>query len=341
MTKADIHEVAKAAGVSISTVSRAFTRPDMVSEKTRAKVLAAAEQLGFTISRSAGSLKTGQTNRVAMIMNDAVTSWFNANVFAGLNDTLRPKGYDIAVYDHIDTADNRHDFFDTLPVRRNVDAVFVASIAIDPDEVGQLKSLRVPVIGINTAAADSLDASVRIDDEGGMFAATQHLISLGHRHIVYACSASSDSLAASVDARGQGFIRACQAAEQAGRTLDWRTITVPRGPEFVDSALAEILSLDHFPDAICCQMDMLAIPLVTRLVRYGHRTPRDYSIVGFDDMAHAEWVDLTTMRQNPHAMGCAAARKALTLLRGESLDKPHDIISPRLILRGTDAPFAS
>ncbi|OZG61819.1 LacI family transcriptional regulator [Bifidobacterium lemurum] len=339
MARADIHEVAKAAGVSISTVSRAFTRPDMVSEKTRRKVLEAANRLEFTISRSAGSLKTGQANRVALLMNDTITSWFNVQVFAGLNATLRDEGYDIAVYDHIDTAETRREFFDTMPVRHNVDAVFVASIAIDPNEVGQLKSMHVPLIGINTSASDSLDASIRIDDEEGMFTATQHLIGLGHRRIVYVCSAASVSLDASVDARGRGFIRACESAVAAGRDLDWQTITVPRGPEFIDSALAELLALDRFPDAICCQMDMLAIPLVTRLARYGHRVPQDYSIIGFDDMQNADWVNLTTMRQNPQDMGRDAAHKALALMRGETLDQPHEIIRPRLVLRGTDAPF--
>lgn len=340
MTQADIHEVAKAAGVSISTVSRAFTRPELVSDKTRRKVLAAAERLDYTVSRSAGSLKTGQTNRVALLMNDTITSWFNANVFAGLNDVLRAEGYDIAVYDHIDTADNRREFFDTLPVRRNVDAVFVASIAIDPGEVGQLKSLRVPVIGINTAAADSLDASIRIDDELGMFTITQHVIGLGHRRIIYVCSAASETLDASVDARGRGFIRACEAAQQNGRELEWRTITVPRGPEFVESALAEILAMEQFPDAICCQMDMLAAPLVTRLARYGHSAPEEYTIVGFDDMDHADWVNLTTMRQDPRAMGASAARKALALLSDEEPSLRHETIRPRLILRHTDAPYA-
>ena len=84
MDRAGIREVAKAAGVSISTVSRAFTRPELVSERTRRKVLETADKLDFNISRSATSLKSGQSYRVAMLMNEEITSWFNTEVFAGI-----------------------------------------------------------------------------------------------------------------------------------------------------------------------------------------------------------------------------------------------------------------
>ncbi|MBT1173099.1 LacI family DNA-binding transcriptional regulator [Bifidobacterium sp. MA2] len=340
MAKADIHDVAKAAGVSISTVSRAFTRPELVSEKTRRKVLDVADRLDFNISRSATALKSGRTNRVALLMNEDISSWFNTEVFAGIESVMHPAGYDISLFQHIDTAATRREFFTDLPIRRNVDAVFVASFAIDPHEVEQLRRIHVPIVGINIPSTDGFDASISIDDEGGMRKAAQHLISLGHRRIVYPCSEAVEDMGASIDARARGFIRACEEAS-ARRDLDWRVLTVPRGPEFVDSALSALLALDEFPDAICCQMDMMAIPLVLKLERYGRSTPRDYSIVGFDDSIYAREMGLTTMRQDPRAMGRAAADKALRLINGEDLGEAHEIVEPQLVLRGTDAPYAA
>ncbi|MBW3081318.1 LacI family DNA-binding transcriptional regulator [Bifidobacterium saguinibicoloris] len=338
MAKSDIHEVAKEAGVSISTVSRAFTRPELVSAKTRAKVLEMADRLDFNISRSATALKSGRTNRVAMLMNEEITSWFNTQTFAGIESVMHPAGYDISLFQHIDTEANRREFFGDLPIRRNVDAVFVASFAIDPHEVEQLKRIHVPIIGINTPSADGFDATISIDDEKGMFTATQHLINLGHKRIVYPCSEAA-LLDSSIDARARGFIRACRNAQEKGNMdLDWRVLSVPRGPAFADSALSALLALDEFPDAICCQMDMMAIPLVIKLGRYGHRTPRDYSIVGFDDSPYADTINLTTMRQDPYAMGRSAAVKALKLIEGKSLLKPHEVVEAQLILRGSDAP---
>jgi len=78
--------------------------------------------------------------------------------------------------------------------------------------------------------------------------------------------------------------------------------------------------------------------LVLKLGKYGHLTPRDYSIIGFDDSPYADTINLTTMRQDPQAMGRMAANKALALMNGESLDKPHELIQAQLILRETDSP---
>lgn len=338
MDKAGIREVAKAAGVSISTVSRAFTRPELVSERTRRKVLDVADRLDFNISRSATSLKSGQTYRVAMLMNEEITSWFNMEVFAGINSVMHDAGYDISLFQHVDTGENRRDFFTNLPVRRNVDAVFVTSFGVEPEEIQQLQRIHVPIIGINTPSQEGFDATISIDDEDGMFSSAQHLINLGHKNIVYVCSDAVDSINSSIDARGQGFIRACKTMEGT-HDFKWRVLSVPRGKTFADSALTALLALDEFPDGICCQTDMMAIPLVLRLDRYGHRTPRDYSIIGFGDSAYADTVNLTTMRQDPFAMGRAAARKAVKLIAGETLENPYEVVRAQLVLRGTDSVY--
>jgi len=213
----------------------------------------------------------------------------------------------------------------------------VASFAIDPHEVEQLQRIHVPIIGINTPSSESFDATISIDDEKGMYTAAQHLINLGHKHIVYPCSEAA-GLDSSIDARAQGFINACKDAE-GKHDINWEVLSVPRGPAFADSALSALLAMDEFPDAICCQMDMMAIPLVLKLERYGHRTPRDYSIVGFDDSPYADTINLTTMRQDPYAMGRAAANKALTLISGKTLYDPHEVLEAQLVPRSTDIPF--
>ncbi len=184
MAKASIQAVAKEAGVSVSTVSRTFAKPNLVLPKTRDRVLAAARKLDFQVSRSAAALKSGQSFRIALLHADTIAVWFNANVFRGLNSVFGPAGYDISVYG-LSNARERHDFFTELPVRRNVDAVIVCSFDIDPDEVSRLKDVNVPLIGINTPSTIGLDGAVCIDDKLGMHTAFEHLISLGHRNIAY------------------------------------------------------------------------------------------------------------------------------------------------------------
>lgn len=273
MERTGIHEVAELAGVSVSTVSRAFTHPELVSQKTRQKVMDAADRLDFNISRSAAALKSGQTYRIALLMNENITSWFNNQVVAGLESVFHPAGYDISLFQNIDTARNRRDFFANLPVRRNVDAVVVCSFAIEPSEVKQLKRARVPIVGINVPSAKAFDASISINDGETMQRATQHLINLKHHDFVYICSTPTAPMDASIDTRTQGFLRACENARTKKNALTWRVLTTSRGKNSANEAFPSLLSDEKLPDAICCQTDSIAIPLMVKLARYGLHAP--------------------------------------------------------------------
>ena len=182
MTKASIQAVAREAGVSVSTVSRTFAKPDLVLPETRDRVMTAAEKLDYSVSRSAAALKSGQSFRIALLASETITTWFNANIFAGLDSALRPSGYDTVPYPMRNAAE-RHDFFADLPVRRNADAVIVSSFDIEPAEVERLKHMHVPIVGINIPSTDGFDAGVSIDDYAATRSAIEHLIALGHRHI--------------------------------------------------------------------------------------------------------------------------------------------------------------
>ena len=120
--KSSIQDVAQLAHVSISTVSRSFTRPDLVSKATRDKVMKAADELNFSISRSAAALKTGRALRIAVLVSGRLNLWFSSSIIEGLNQIFHDEGYDISIY-QMSSIEERREFFDMLPVRRNVDAV--------------------------------------------------------------------------------------------------------------------------------------------------------------------------------------------------------------------------
>ena len=163
MTKASIQAVAREAGVSVSTVSRTFAKPDLVLPETRDRVMTAAEKLDYSVSRSAAALKSGQSFRIALLASETITTWFNANIFAGLDSALRPSGYDTVPYPMRNAAE-RHDFCAALPVRRNADAVIVISLDMAEADVEQLKHMHVPIVRINSPPTDWFDAGVWIDD---------------------------------------------------------------------------------------------------------------------------------------------------------------------------------
>ncbi|OZG65629.1 LacI family DNA-binding transcriptional regulator [Bifidobacterium eulemuris] len=334
MAKASIQAVARAAGVSVSTVSRTFAKPDLVLPDTRDKVLAAAERLEYRVSRSAAALKSGQTLRVALLASERISTWFNANVFAGLDAVLRPAGYDIAPFP-MSSVEERQRFFADLPVRRNADAVIVSSFNIEPDEVERLKNMRVPVIGVNIPASEGFDAGVSIDDHAASRRAAEHLIALGHRHIAFVGgTATRSGMRFSAEARLQGIIDAC--ARHDG--VEAVPLMINRSELDVNSSLNAVLSASPELTAVCFQDDELALPVLYRLRGYGRQVPRDLSIIGFDDIDLAAQVGLTTIHQDPFAMGSLAAEKTLAAIADEPIETPFETPDAPLILRDTTAP---
>lgn len=339
MSKASIQAVAREAGVSPSTVSRTFAKPDLVLPETRERVMAAASKLDYRISRSAAALKSGQAFRVALLISDSIATWFNANVYAGLDSVFHPAGYDIAVFPMSNSADRR-EFFTTLPVRRNADAVIVSSFDIDPAQVAKLKDMNVPVVGINIPSNDGFDAGVSIDDHAAEANAIEHLIALGHRRIAfvgYDDRSNSKQLRFSASARLQGMLDVCAAHADEG--VEALPLLIGPCENPAGEALNLALTASPAPTAIAMNDDDLAVPTLFRLRQYGRQVPGDLSLVGFDDTPTAAAIGLTTLHQDPFAMGALAARKALALMSGEPLSQPFETAEARLVLRETTAPL--
>ena len=303
----NIQDVAKAAKVSVSTVSRSFTRPELVSEATRSRVLRIADEMSFSISRSATALKSGKALRVALLMSDHIRLWFSASVIEGLNQVLHADGYDLSIF-QISSIEERREFFDMLPVRRNADAVIVASIDVDAQESAQLASTGVPIIGINCVNPREygFTAAVGIDDDQGSRLVARHLIGLGHRNIVYVRTSREVSLHFSVQQRYDSFVKA-----------------------------SELLSLPQMPTAIACQEDGIAIPLIYQLVRCGYRIPSDIFVIGYDDSFYAHDIGLTTIRQDPIGMAREAACKTLDLINRKTTGMPFQTFPAQLIVRSS------
>ena len=269
--KASIEDVARQAGVSTATVSRAFSRPDMVSAKTRAKVMEAAQQLDFSVSRMAGILKSGRSHRVALLVGSSKLDWFTSRIIEGLNEVLRSAGYDLVIQP-IGDAGAREEFFDELPVRGNADAVIVSSFAITPAEIRRLNTTRIPLIGINTAS-QGFTASVGIDDKAGIRLIVRHLTTLGHRNLLYLYETFDATMGFSSHNRVTGFLEACSELDGVtGQTMDMQA-----GDDPVDAASPRC-SRATTPDCLCFHQDSLAIPLFFRLRQCGMAIPTDLSV---------------------------------------------------------------
>jgi LacI family repressor for deo operon, udp, cdd, tsx, nupC, and nupG len=325
-------DVARRAGVSMATASRALSNHPHVAAGTRARVLAAAEQLSYVISPEASRLAGGVTGRVAVVMPH-ISRWFFATLLDGLEQVLREAGLDVLLY-HIGDAADRRDFFQRLPARRKVDAVAVLGMPVRDDERDRLELMGVHIV----AAGGQVEnyPYVSIDDAAAGRQAVDHLIFLGHRRI---------GMIALFDPAEPGW------PASPGRTLAYRAALadagLPADPELVVTvawgglngadAMARLLSLRDPPTAVYAHSDEVALGAVCTLRRAGLRIPEDMSVVGIDDHPMAELADLTTVAQPVLEQGVLAGRMLLELLAGGS-GTDGATVPTRLVVRGSTAP---
>ena len=210
--------------------------------------------------------------------------------------------------------------------------MFVSSFGISPDEVKRLGTAKIPIVGVNTTS-EGFDATVGIDDKEGIKLIVRHLAKLGHRNLLYLYESFSSTLGFSSYNRITGFQEACGTIDG----MNARTLAVQKNDNIIDAAISEMMAQDNPPTALCFHQDSQAIPLFFRLQRSGLSIPLDISVTGFDDSAFAEEAQLTTVRQRPHDMAVAAARKALDLIEGRPVSKPFETFPVQLQVRGSTA----
>ncbi|MFB9378033.1 LacI family DNA-binding transcriptional regulator [Kineococcus gynurae] len=327
-------DVALRAGVSTATVSRALRGVEGVSDETRSRILALAEDLDYVVSPEASGLSGRATGRVAVVVHD-LAAWYCSSVVVGLENELRAAGLELVVRCVDDPAD-RVEFFGTLPLRRKADALVVVAIPMSPEEQERLAGAGVTVVAAGTH--DQHFPSVAIDDVNAAQQAVNHLLRLGHRRIALLNTVAADDRAwqAQMD-REEGFRRAMRSA---GVPVD-ETLVVSwsGGARGGAEGMDRLLSGERLPTAVFAFSDEVALGAIRSMRRSGFSVPQQISVVSIDDHPLAELTDLTTVRQDPLGLGRAAGRTVLAALRGEELPDVG-AFPTRLVIRGTTAPPA-
>jgi DNA-binding LacI/PurR family transcriptional regulator len=328
-----IDEVAKLAGVSTATVSRALSGRGHVSPASRERVNAAAETLGYVVSSRASSLASGRTQNIGVIV-PFLDRWFFSTVLSGVSAALMREGYDITLYNITADKDVRRHVFDTFLRRQRVDAVVAVSIELDEDETDQLLALGLPVIAIGGPHPRLRTLSV--DDTALARLATEHLLALGHRDIAHIGASPEFDIDFHIPTqRRLGFE---QALADAGVTpnpvfLEPADFTVDGGFRAAKQLLGRP---GPRPTAIFAASDEMAIGAIMAARDLGFRVPQDLSIVGIDGHELGEFFQLTTVDQFPLAQGERAAAAILAQLEGTEAPASGDLPF-ELIVRGTTA----
>lgn len=308
-------DVARHAGVSKSTASRALSGNGSVNEETRKRVQESAKVLGFVASSAAEHLATGRSKNIALL-TPFVNRWFFSEVIDGVEAALIGAGYDLTLYRLSDDMEQRKALFDYFLVRKGVDAVIALSLFITSEEVDRLESLGKPIVGIGGRIPKV--PSIFIDDRAVAKAQTEHLIGLGHTRLMHIGGDQEHQLDFEVHGgRLQGFR---DALNYAGIVVEDDFLAAEISTAGGFEAGLKVLSRENRPTAISAISDEVAIGVMSAAYKLGLRVPEDVSIIGIDGHPTAAAFGLTTMVQHPARQGAIAVSAALASLGGMSPD---------------------
>lgn len=305
-----IIEVARQAGVSKSTASRALSGHGYVSDDARERVVRAAAALGYVVSTNAASLVTGQTRNVGVI-TPFINRWFFSEALEGIESALIAAGYDLTLYHLGSDAEQRRRVFEYFLVRKRVDAVIAVGLPLTEHEVKLLHSLKKPIVGIGGPIEGI--PTVSIDDAAAARLATDHLIGLGHTRIVHLGGDRDEQESFSVhEKRLEGF-RAALGAAGISHERDFTPTPYSITGGF-ESGLEVLADPHRRPTAIVAGCDEIAIGAILAARQLGIQVPQQLSVVGIDDHDLAGIFGLTTLRQDPNAQGDLAVQLLLSEL---------------------------
>jgi LacI family repressor for deo operon, udp, cdd, tsx, nupC, and nupG len=315
---ATILDVARRAGVSTATVSRALAAPERVAEETRARVIEAITATGYTPNASARNLRARSTN-IVLALVPGMSNTFFTPILNAIEDVLSAAGYGMIIGDTRGSPQKESHY--TRFIRAGqVDGVILFTGHLPRDGELAPDSGRVPIALVcNEIVGDRRFSVFDVDNRAAARRATTYLIEAGHRHIGH-IGGARDNIEASE--RLKGFR---DALAGAGLPIDEKAVW-GGGFRFENgvAAAGRFLALRRRPTAVFAAADDGAIGFIRTVRNAGLRTPEDVSVVGFDDIDYASVIDppLTTMRQPREEMGRLAAEDLLARMGRDAPQRP-------------------
>jgi len=342
-----IKKVAAAAGVSVGTVSNVLNRPDRVSISTRERVRAAIDDLGFVRNESARQLRAGQSNTLALIVLDTANPFFT--------DVAR--GAEAEAEDQLVFVCNSHD--DVARERRylrmleeqRVQGILITPIGDGPHEqLDRLVARGTPVVLVDHRADNGGQCSVAVNDVLGGRLAAEHLISLGHRRIVFiggpftlrqVRDRQAGAAAAIAAAGGElTVLRTPSMTVEQGRVASLRIIEQFLGEQHQDAPDQEPTAEPGPPTAVFCANDLISLGVLQTMTAHDIAIPKKLAIIGYDDIGYAASaaIPLSSIRQPREQLGRAATRMLLEEIHEPDAHQHRQVVfEPELVVRESTA----
>ena len=301
-----IRDVARQAGVSVATASRALNRKDVVHPLTRERILTVMEELGFTPSPAARRLSLGRTLTIGVVVS-FLTRPQAAERLRGVDAVLTDSEFDLVIY-NVESVQKRDHYLGTLGQSQRTDGLLVMSLPPPEGAISAMSRAPVPVVFLDVHSP-RIAAMPRVvgDDVAGGSMAARHLLDLGHRAVGFIGDAAENPF---------GFTSSRDRHAGLADTLAEVGITIP--PQWIGlgahgryearERARGMLSGSDRPTAIFAASDTQALGVMAAARDLGFHVPEDLSVIGFDDVDAAEYVGLTTVSQNSPNRADAAPR---------------------------------
>lgn len=330
---AGIVEIAKRAGVSPATVSRALRGLHHVNERTREKIVEAAQHFDYPIRPDLLPRTVGVRRNTIGVIAPYLSRWYFSQAVAGAEQALREAGMDLLLYNFAQV-DARQRVFQQKKLVGKVDGLIVMSLPPTEREFDQILGIGIPValLGVD----DKRCSSVFIDDVHGAETAAQHLIEMGHREIAVMGGPMEMAFNFKVSTnRITGFRRVLEESDLNLRkefelTADFDVATA-------ELVMDEFLRRKKLPTAIFCHSDEMAFGVLRSLKKKGLRVPEDISVIGYDNHDYAEHFDLDTISQPVQFLGQLAASQILASIEKPESRKAQIKVPTQLVARGSVA----
>lgn len=325
-----IYDVAKKAGLSISTVSRVLNNSRLANDATRRRVMHAVRQLGF-VPKAEASIRARKHGGSIGVVLPFFTSPSYVQRMRGVAEGLSGCEFELAVYTVRDRS-QLHGYLDVLPLWRRLDGLILMSMPLDAKRTSHLQAHGMEVVCMEFGNPHF--CSIEVDNlEGGKMAA-RHLIERGRRRFAFIGEVGiPDHIIHLSDLRLQGYV---QGLREAGFDLPDAYISRrPYNREGVAEQATEILDREPLPDAVFAYSDLHAADILKVARRRGLRVPEDLSIIGFDGTDLADFLEMTTIDQQLDESGRLAAELLMSRIREHGRPSQNIRLQLKVAVRGS------
>jgi len=328
---ATIEDVARLAGVSIATVSRAVHSPEKVADTTRRRVLDAIAKTGYTTNAMARSLRVRRANMILILAPDVGDPNFS-NILVGLETEASKRGYGVLIGNTQNDPSREADYLRFI-ASNQADGLILLTGHMPFGLAGEKNKAHLPpMVAVNEPVGNAAVPFAGVDDFEGARMATDHLIAQGHRRIAFIGRSPARTVAARREAGYTAALKAAEIAFSPELVLDGEATT-----ESGRAATERVFVRDTLPTAFVCVNDAAALGVLIALSARGYALPRDFSVIGFDDISFASFVTppLTTMKQPRLRIGEQAMTLLLTMIEGKEPQQTEILLRPELVLRNS------